>query len=181
MTADEWFEGKNASPILMSLRDVFNNLTGNTGKQGGSVLRQASRRLNANALNPNQRDSQQEVSTPAPASMSRLGGMKPPTSTSAGTPTTPLTDSTASFTNVTAQVTTPATTPSGAPLGNGTTSANGAAFNSTYYTHGEGAEMFTKMQDEMKRLKIIVKGHEKRIKMLEDKLTEYEVAAEEDD
>lgn len=129
MTADEWFEGKNASPILMSLRDVFNNLTGNTGKQGGSVLRQASRRLNANALNPNQRDSQQEVSTPAPASMSRLGGMKPPTSTSAGTPTTPLTDSTASFTNVTAQVTTPATTPSGAPLGNGTTSANGAAFN----------------------------------------------------
>ena len=52
---------------------------------------------------------------------------------------------------------------------------------STYYTHGEGAEMFTKMQDEMKRLKIIVKGHEKRIKILEDKLTEYEVAAEEDD
>jgi hypothetical protein len=41
--------------------------------------------------------------------------------------------------------------------------------------------MFTKMQDEMKRLKIIVKGHEKRIKILEDKLTEYEVAAEEDD
>lgn len=181
MTADEWFEGKNAGPILMSLRDVFNNLTGNTGKQGGSVLRQASRRLNANALNPNQRDSQQDNSAPAPvqapASMSRLGGMKPPTSTSAGTPTTPLTDSTASFTNATA----PATTPSAAPLGNGTTSTNGAAFNSTYYTHGEGAEMFTKMQDEMKRLKIIVKGHEKRIKMLEDKLTEYEVAAEEDD
>jgi len=24
MTADEWFDGKNADPILMSLRDVFN-------------------------------------------------------------------------------------------------------------------------------------------------------------
>lgn len=28
MSAEEWFEGKNADPILMSLREVFNAATG---------------------------------------------------------------------------------------------------------------------------------------------------------
>lgn len=180
MSAEEWFDGKNAEPILMSLREVFNAATGGNVNKGGSVLRAASRRVNSDALKPN-RESQVEPSpVQAPASMSRLGGsslMKPPSTVStptagtpsAGTPNEPA----ASIPN---NMTTPTTT-----LGNGNTSVNGSAFSSTYYTHGEGAEMFTKMQDEMKRLKIIVKGHEKRIKILEDKLTEYEVAAEEDD
>lgn len=177
MTAEEWFEGKNSDPILMSLRDVFNAMNGNSSKAGGSVLRQASRRLNSDALKPNQRESQAEPAAAPPASMSRLGAMKPPSTPSAGTPTatTPITEPPAPVSNVTTP-STPTTT-----LGNGNNSVNGSAFSATYYTHGEGAEMFTKMQDEMKRLKIIVKGHEKRIKILEDKLTEYEVAAEEDE
>lgn len=175
MNAEEWFEGKNSDPILMSLRDIFNASQGGNTKQGGSVLRQASRRLNPDQLKPNQRDSQAEtMSAPTQSSsMSRLGGsMKPPSTLPTGTPngTTPLNESTASTTNITTPVTT-----------NANNSTNGSAFSATYYTHGEGAEMFTKLQDEMKRLKIIVKGHEKRIKILEDKLTEYEVAAEEDD
>jgi len=176
MTAEEWFEGKNADPVLMSLRDVFMASQGGAANKGGSVLRQASRRLNADALKPSQRDSQVDPApAPAtPASMSRLGAMKPPSTTPAAT--TPLNDSTASVNNAT----TPSTPQQQTPLGNGNTSVNGSSFSSTYYTHGEGAEMFTKMQDEMKRLKIIVKGHEKRIKILEDKLTEYEVAEEED-
>lgn len=176
MTADEWFDGKDSGPILMSLRDVFNAAQGNNGK-GGSVLRQASRRLNTDALKQNQRESQVETTPAAPASMSRLGAMKPPSTTPSGAPATPLTDTTSAVNNSNSTTTTPNT----APLGNGNTSVNGSAFSATYYTHGEGAEMFTKMQDEMKRLKIIVKGHEKRIKILEDKLTEYEVAAEEDE
>lgn len=186
MTAEEWFEGKNAGPILMSLREVFNAMNGAAGK-GGSVLRQASRRLNADALKPSQRDSAvPDSATPvvqAPASMSRLGQMKPPSTTPAAT-TTPTTTQSSNDVAPPPVHNTPASaaqTPATTPLGNGNTSVNGSAFSSVYYTHGEGAEMFTKMQDEMKRLKIIVKGHEKRIKILEDKLTEYEVAAEEDD
>jgi hypothetical protein len=37
------------------------------------------------------------------------------------------------------------------------------------------------MQEEMKRFKIIVKGHEKRIKQLEDKLAEYTLENEDED
>jgi coronin-1B/1C/6 len=43
------------------------------------------------------------------------------------------------------------------------------------------ADMFQKMQDEIKRLKIIVKGHEKRIKTLEDKLSDYNLNDDDDD
>jgi hypothetical protein len=37
------------------------------------------------------------------------------------------------------------------------------------------------MQDEIKRLKIIVKGHEKRIKTLEDKLSDYNLNDDDED
>jgi coronin-1B/1C/6 len=46
---------------------------------------------------------------------------------------------------------------------------------------GLEADMFQKMQDEIKRLKIIVKGHEKRIKTLEDKLADYNLNDDDDD
>lgn len=49
------------------------------------------------------------------------------------------------------------------------------------YTVGVEADMFQKMQEEIKRLKIIVKGHEKRIKTLEDKLADYELNGEDED
>jgi coronin-1B/1C/6 len=41
--------------------------------------------------------------------------------------------------------------------------------------------MFQKMQEEIKRLKIIVKGHEKRIKTLEDKLADYNLNDDDDE
>jgi coronin-1B/1C/6 len=46
---------------------------------------------------------------------------------------------------------------------------------------GVEADMFQKVQEEIKRLKIIVKGHEKRIKTLEDKLAEYNINYDDDD
>jgi hypothetical protein len=49
------------------------------------------------------------------------------------------------------------------------------------YTVGVEADMFQKLQEEIKRLKIIVKGHEKRINTLEDKLNEYNINYEDDD
>jgi coronin-1B/1C/6 len=167
MTGDEWWQGKNAEPILMSLRDVYNASQGGSVAKGGSVLRAASRRV------PGQRDTQVEPL----ASMSRLGAMKPPSTlpTNDGTPALNESNNSNNIATI------PSTSTQQNTLGNGNTSVNGSAFSSAYYTHGEGAEMFTKMQDEMKRLKIIVKGHEKRIKLLEDKLTEYEVAAEDED
>jgi hypothetical protein len=47
-------------------------------------------------------------------------------------------------------------------------------------THGPEADLFQKVQEEIKRLKVIVKGHEKRIKTLEDKLVEYDIGYEDD-
>jgi hypothetical protein len=49
------------------------------------------------------------------------------------------------------------------------------------YTVGVEADMFQKMQDEIRRLKIIVKGHEKRIKTMEDKFSELNIEYEDDD
>ena len=49
------------------------------------------------------------------------------------------------------------------------------------YTVGVEADMFQKMQEEIKRLKIIVKGHEKRIKTLEDKLSDYNLNDDDDE
>lgn len=56
-----------------------------------------------------------------------------------------------------------------------------ATFTNALFTVGLEADMFTKVQEEIKRLKIIVKGHEKRIKTLEDKLTEYNINYDDDD
>ena len=88
ISAEEWFAGKDADPIMMSLREVFQSMqSSKDGKPGGSVLRQASRRLGANDPNKlnNQRDSTISItnggSEPASASMSRLSvNMKPPNS-----------------------------------------------------------------------------------------------------
>ncbi len=99
LTAEEWFNGKDADPIMMSLRDVFNaSQTGKEIKTGGSVLRQASRRLatGSDQIKSNQRDSQvsdgssttpstpaqsaQSTSSLSASSISRLGSMKPPES-----------------------------------------------------------------------------------------------------
>jgi hypothetical protein len=49
------------------------------------------------------------------------------------------------------------------------------------FTVGVEADMFQKVQEEIKRLKIIVKGHEKRIKTLEDKLAEYNINYDDED
>lgn len=87
ISAEEWFAGKDADPVMMSLRDVFvANQTSKDHKAGGGVLRQASRRMaNPNdPSKPNQRDSTISVggngTEMQSASMSRLNvaGFKPP-------------------------------------------------------------------------------------------------------
>jgi len=58
ISAEDWFAGRDADPVLMSLRDVFNASQGNKEPQkGGSVLRQASRRLTPGDQNKPMRDS----------------------------------------------------------------------------------------------------------------------------
>ncbi len=95
LEAEDWYRGKDADPITMSLRDVFNaNLAVKEQKAGGgSVLRQASRRIGT-LDQKNQRDStisigngdqssSAAVINSSSASMSRLNvgsGMKPPSS-----------------------------------------------------------------------------------------------------
>ncbi len=46
MTAEEWFDGRDQEPVQMSLREIFQAYQSNKEqKSGGSVLRQASRRI----------------------------------------------------------------------------------------------------------------------------------------
>ena len=94
ISAEDWFAGRDADPVLMSLRDVFNAIQGNKEPQkGGSVLRLASRRLTPGDQNKPMRDSvnggsgENGASTimapPASStsSMSRLNtSLKPPAS-----------------------------------------------------------------------------------------------------
>jgi coronin-1B/1C/6 len=55
LDAEEWFKGRDAEPLTMSLRDVFN--AHQLAKNGGNVLRQASRRIGGPLDAKNQRDS----------------------------------------------------------------------------------------------------------------------------
>jgi coronin-1B/1C/6 len=87
ISAEEWFAGKDADPIMMSLREVFQSMQSSKDiKTGGSVLRQASRRLANDPNKLNQRDSTISITNggepgPTSASMSRLSvNMKPPNS-----------------------------------------------------------------------------------------------------
>lgn len=99
LDGEEWFRGRDADPINMSLREVFNaiQIQKNGGVAGANVLRQASRRIGGNALDAKntQRDSTISIgngntvseSTIPSASMSRLNpasnSLKPPGSNSA--------------------------------------------------------------------------------------------------
>jgi hypothetical protein len=95
LEAEDWFRGKDAEPVTMSLREVFNanQLVKEQKAGGGSVLRQASRRIGGNALDiqKGQRDSTISIGNgdqssaainSSSASMSRLNvtSMKPPSS-----------------------------------------------------------------------------------------------------
>jgi hypothetical protein len=79
ISAEDWFAGRDADPVIMSLREVF--LASQPGKEpgkGGSVLRQASRRIggnlnnNNNQTNDNKRDSTVINGDSNSSSMSRL-------------------------------------------------------------------------------------------------------------
>ena len=95
ISAEEWFAGRDADPVLTSLRDVFQaSQSSKEPQKGGSVLRQASRRITSDQNKaPGQRDSVNGESTngtshlqapPASNSMSRLGAnvLKPASSAS---------------------------------------------------------------------------------------------------
>ncbi len=85
ISAEEWFAGKDANPVMMSLLDVFMAAqTGKDGSKGGSVLRQASRRLAAGGANADA-NKDGHGSTTQSASMSRLSvNMKPPSGSASG-------------------------------------------------------------------------------------------------
>lgn len=89
ISAEEWFTGKDADPVMMSLKEVFiANQSSKDQKTGGSVLRQASRRIanNNDPSKPGQRDSTISIGNNGTemqsASMSRLNvsSLKPPLS-----------------------------------------------------------------------------------------------------
>ena len=83
ISAEEWFAGKDADPVIMSLKEVFlANQSSKEQKTGGSVLRQASRRLANDTGKPGQRDSTVGGTEIQSASMSRLNmsSLKPPLS-----------------------------------------------------------------------------------------------------
>ena len=85
LTGEEWLSGKDVDPTLMSMKDVFNAYhSGKEQKTGGSVLRQASRRLATEQNNKiGQRDSVTETPVvQGPTSMSKLAGFKPTNSDS---------------------------------------------------------------------------------------------------
>ena len=103
ISAEDWFAGRDADPVMMSLREVFQAAQmGKEPSKGGSVLRQASRRmagtgssdLNSNKPVGGQRDStlsngggggndHQTTPSTQSASMSRLTALKPPSSSNA--------------------------------------------------------------------------------------------------
>lgn len=152
ISAEEWFAGRDAAPVTLSWREVFNSMQANkngtatTASSGSSLLRPASRRLGEPATNGAAAD------TPS-TGMSRLSSLaKTPNASSTTTTTTPNNSS---------------------GLANSNTSS--------IYTVGVEADMFQKIQDEIRRLKIIVKGHEKRIKTMEDKFSELNIEYEDDD
>lgn len=64
MTAEEWYAGRDADPIMMSLREIFQAYQSNKEqKTGGSVLRQASRRVASSALSNSNVNSTQSTSS----------------------------------------------------------------------------------------------------------------------
>lgn len=170
ISAEEWFSGRDADPVLMPLREVFQASQPNKdNKTGASVLRQASRRLADQNKPIGQRDSTlsngNEPTAPSQtqsASMSRLGSSIKTTTTAHEPSPTGAVGSTSLSTNH-------------------SNSAIPSTYTNAYYTVGVEADMFQKVQEEIKRLKIIVKGHEKRIKTLEDKLAEYNINYDDED
>lgn len=165
ISAEDWFAGRDADPVLTSLRDVFQaSQSSKEPQKGGSVLRQASRRITTDkpvangdaAVSNGNGNGTAHMQAPAPvvsSSMSRLSASIKPAGSS------------------------PSHEPSPQPPSTGLASNS----SNNYYTVGPEADLFQKVQEEIKRLKIIVKGHEKRIKTLEDKLTEYNINYDDDD
>ncbi|CAF1048759.1 unnamed protein product [Rotaria sp. Silwood1] len=124
ITADEWIEGKDANPRLVSIRDLHSGTKSQSSAGGGG-------------LTPGHGAQQQKQEIVFGKSTSQ----KP-------SPTSPH--------NVTQQ-----------------TSANNGGATVQHGQHVDN-EFLDKLVEEMRRVKIIVKGHERRIKTLEERLSQYE-------
>ncbi|CAF0727771.1 unnamed protein product [Brachionus calyciflorus] len=151
ISAEEWFTGKDAEPVMMSLKEVFlNNQSSKDQKTGGSVLRQASRRIANDTGKPGQRDSTVGNNEIQSASMSRLGNfssLKPP----ASNPSTPSHE------------------PSPQPP-----STNGTPACVTPQENRVSEEALETLRKELSELKDLVQKQEKRIEHLESKLASQE-------
>lgn len=141
ISADEWYAGKDADPVIMSMLDVF--MAAQSSRDGGmkvggvgsaSVLRQASRRL-ADKLNESTISTMAATATTTTnhlptASMSRLGhhavSMKPPQSSSSVTTTPSVT--------MTTTTTTTSSEPASSSLANGTNGTH-HTINNTHHNH----------------------------------------------
>jgi coronin-1B/1C/6 len=151
ISAEDWFAGRDADPVLCNMREVFNAMQGDKDPgRGASVMRNPSHRFKpseANGKPTNGETNGNGVShTPAPAASS------------------------SSLSRLTTSI-----KPAHDPSPQTTQQSN------NNLTFGPEADLFQKVQEEIKRLKIIVKGHEKRIKTLEDKLTEFNINYDDDD
>jgi len=153
ITAQEWFDGKSAPPILVSMKDSYEPT------QTTTVVRAAKTNiLNkpiAKSQNTPQPSSPTAIQKSAPKPVSQPVQQQPPTR--------PV-----SSTNTSNQASVPSTTPAvieqpaAAPTTTGTVLPAGVDIQN--------------LLDDIRKLKIIVKGHERRIKCVEEKLTAYENA-----
>lgn len=125
ITAEEWIEGKDSPPILMSMRDNFKSAT--KGPKSGGVKKNI-------LAKPIKKAASQAPAASAPAN-----------------------DSSTSSTS---------TSSSAAAKSEAPAAEAGAAL-------PPGVD-FQAVMDDIRKLKIIVKGHERRIKQLEEKVAFYE-------
>ncbi|CAF1595536.1 unnamed protein product [Adineta ricciae] len=123
ITADEWIDGKDANPRLVSVRDLNSGSKSQSNTSSGGL----------GTINGNQK---QEVVFGKSSSN---------------------------------QKTSPNSTQNSSPQ----KSANGGSGGLQQGQHVDN-EFIEKLVEEMRRVKIIVKGHERRIKTLEERLSQYE-------
>lgn len=161
ISAEEWFAGKDADPVMMSMLDVFLAAQhGKEGSKGGSVLRQASRRLAGDKTGDSAGGS-----TTQSASMSRLSvNMKPPHSA----------------TGSNAPSHEPSPQPSGATAnGSHGTGLAPASFSDRSHHDSKNTKIEIELlHEELAKLKTTVSEQEKRIEKLEAKLSKFESTSE---
>lgn len=156
ITADEWFNGKDSGPVMLSLKDKFHAMEGTT-QTAAKPIRKANILDNLNTATPQKTESaapppQPAAPEPAPTPVKAAPVKSAPVST----PAAPPADAPAPK-----QETRPAS------------SENTAALPPGFDPQA--------LIDDIRKLKLIVKAHERRIKTLEERVSQYEALSSEEE